>query len=221
MVVDILIAVATALLRLFEMNMLRRVGRGEFVSIEEALASDRRITAVAVTGAIAVLVTAIVWFVWEFRAHANLRAARLSGLQYSPGWAVGWWFVPFANLVMPFAAVRELWKASDSRDDWWKTRTWPVVGWWWASYLLAGVVGTVGSITSDQESPRISGLIATDMWIIAAQIVVVIAAVLAILIVRSVVRRQDALLLVRGGADGTPPPPPRPDVSESGLPPGP
>lgn len=219
--VNIALAVVMSLLRFLEMGMIRRAARGELVSIDEALASDRRVTAVAASTTIALLVTGVVWLVWQFRGHANLRAARLPELEYGPGWGVGWWFVPFANFVKPFGAVRELWKASEGRDDWWRVRTWPVVGWWWASWIVAGVFGTVGSITSDEETPTLDSLIATDEWIIATEVVVVIAAVLAILIVRSVGRRQDALV-ERVGVDGLlPPPPPRPDVPTSGLPPGP
>lgn len=28
--------------------------------------------------------------------------------QWSPGWAIGWWFIPFANFVMPFLVVSDL-----------------------------------------------------------------------------------------------------------------
>ncbi len=58
------------------------------------------------------LATVVVWLVWQHRSQSNLFAARLAGLRYTPGWAVGWWFVPFANLVMPFRTMRELWTKS-------------------------------------------------------------------------------------------------------------
>ena len=60
---------------------------------------------------------AIAWCVWQHRAHANLWAFARSGLRFTPGWAVGWWFVPIASLWKPFEAVRELWKASDPGSD--------------------------------------------------------------------------------------------------------
>ena len=49
---------------------------------------------------------------WIHRAHANLFAAGLSELEYSPGWSVGWFFVPFLNLFKPYDAMRELWHAT-------------------------------------------------------------------------------------------------------------
>ena len=53
--------------------------------------------------------TAICWLIWQHRAQANVWAIPSPVKpDTTPGWAVGWWFVPVANLVMPFLAVREL-----------------------------------------------------------------------------------------------------------------
>lgn len=45
---------------------------------------------------------------WVYTAHANLRRAGITGLNYSPGWATFSFFVPVANLFVPFTAMREL-----------------------------------------------------------------------------------------------------------------
>jgi hypothetical protein len=45
--------------------------------------------------------------VWIYRANANAHA--LGGdLSVSPGWAVGWFFVPIACLFKPYLAMRRL-----------------------------------------------------------------------------------------------------------------
>lgn len=48
----------------------------------------------------------VVECVWQFRA-AN--AARAMGLRAkrSPGWGVGFWFIPVVNLWMPYQAIRD------------------------------------------------------------------------------------------------------------------
>ena len=38
--------------------------------------------------------------------------AGAGGLRYTPGWAVGWLFVPFANLVVPYFVFTEIWRNS-------------------------------------------------------------------------------------------------------------
>jgi hypothetical protein len=50
---------------------------------------------------------------WLHRAAANLPALGGSELRFTPGWAVGWWFVPLANLVLPVLIMTEIWRASD------------------------------------------------------------------------------------------------------------
>ena len=57
------------------------------------------------------VVTGIVWLVWQHRSQSNLRRQGC-GLAFTPGWAVGWWLIPMANLWKPFQATRELHKAS-------------------------------------------------------------------------------------------------------------
>ncbi|WP_232491920.1 DUF4328 domain-containing protein [Novosphingobium kaempferiae] len=54
---------------------------------------------------------------WVYRAHANLFAAELDGLEFTPAWSVGWFFVPFAFWFKPFQAMRELWNASHLLAD--------------------------------------------------------------------------------------------------------
>ena len=87
--------------------------------------------------------SAISWCMWQHRAHRNLRPLARSGLEYTPAWAVGWWFIPVASLWKPYGAVRELWKASDPGSDslaWRSVPTWSAIGWWWAAWLASTVV---------------------------------------------------------------------------------
>ncbi len=68
---------------------------------------------------------------WVHRAHANLREAGVKGLAYSPGWAVGSYFVPFVNCVVPFKAMRELYNRSYGEpDDFAQSSAGPVTSWW-------------------------------------------------------------------------------------------
>jgi len=59
----------------------------------------------------------VVFLIWEYRSFNNLSALEARNLEFSPGWAIGWWFVPFANLFKPFQAMRELWAESDPEYD--------------------------------------------------------------------------------------------------------
>ena len=93
--------------------------------------------AVSTIGGFVAIATIVVWMIWQHHATANLWARGFQSLQITPGWSVGWWFVPFANLVMPYVAVREVDRRSRT-DGQFRTDTGPV-GWWWAAFLVSVV----------------------------------------------------------------------------------
>lgn len=86
--------------------------------------------------------------VWIHRAHANLREAGLAELAYSPGWTVGSYFVPLANLVIPFRAMRELHNRSHGEDQWQAHASVADVSSWWSCHLAAIGVLTVASFVA-------------------------------------------------------------------------
>lgn len=73
---------------------------------------------------------------WIHRANHNARALGASGLAFTPGWAVGWYFVPIAFLWKPFQAMREIWRASSAPGEWRRRPGSPLLGWWWALWIL-------------------------------------------------------------------------------------
>jgi hypothetical protein len=138
---------------------------------------------------------AIAWLMWQHRSHRNLRALGAQGLKYTPGWAVGWWFVPFANLVMPFHTVRELWKASDPKSgsvEWKNRPTPPLLGFWWAAFLAWDVLLNVANVLAADRFSAAAPLITQAEVLIAGDVALALAAVFAIAIVRRIDRDQEA-----------------------------
>ena len=91
------------------------------------------------------LVTFSLYFMigrWIFRAAWNLRHLGAKRLEYTPGWSVGWYFVPFANLVMPFRAMREIWLASHEPTRWRETSV-GTLTLWWTLWLAANILGNI------------------------------------------------------------------------------
>jgi len=76
---------------------------------------------------------------WIHRAHANLVIADRGGLEYTPGWAIGWFAVPIANLFKPFQAMRELWNASEGALDRYDDAATGLLWVWWFGWLLSNV----------------------------------------------------------------------------------
>jgi hypothetical protein len=82
---------------------------------------------------------------WIHRAHANLREGGVAELEFTPGWAVGWYFIPFANLIMPYKAMRELWTASRGEHDFFGGAAPSEVKAWWAAWIVGNILSAVGS----------------------------------------------------------------------------
>ncbi len=93
---------------------------------------------------LAQLATGVLWLVWQHRAQSDLYARGVPGLRYTPGWAVGWWFVPFANLVMPLVCMRELFGATATGSGQRVRRDWRLPAWW--GLYLCGIVALVGFV---------------------------------------------------------------------------
>lgn len=123
---------------------------------------------------------------WIHRAHANLFAAGIEGLKYTPGWSVGWFFIPFANLVMPLLAMRELW--TESRGMNWAPSdgTPAVLGAWWGTWLGGNILSGVGSRIAESGGIAAGGLLAA----VAAGLLM-LSAVLLLRIVREVTAAQN------------------------------
>jgi len=94
-----------------------------------------------------VLVLIVSYFVtgaWIYQAHANLRLVDVPQTEFTPGWAIGWFAVPIANLFKPFQAMKTLWRISHSEDPN-LDRTAPGIMWfWWLTWLLSGLTA-IGS----------------------------------------------------------------------------
>jgi Domain of unknown function (DUF4328) len=96
--------------------------------------------------ALLIVAVAVLWLIWQYRAHANLRAI-LRGTRFSPAWGVASWLIPGVNLLLPPLAMRELWRAGNPDvDDWRRSRTSPLLWLWWM-LVLAGIALAVFALT--------------------------------------------------------------------------
>jgi Domain of unknown function (DUF4328) len=89
--------------------------------------------AIGLVAASAVLVVSgVVFIVWLYRARANAEASEVR-LRLGRGWTIGAWFVPLANLVLPWVVVSDVWRASAPIAR----RGAGLVTAWWAAVLAA------------------------------------------------------------------------------------
>ena len=81
---------------------------------------------------------------WIYRVNANAHAVGQE-VSVTPGWAVGWYFVPLANLVMPYQAMRETWDASHEAAALEEERETALLPWWWGLWLVTNIISNVAA----------------------------------------------------------------------------
>lgn len=157
---------------------------------------------IAFVGILAGLISFILFLVWIYRSCKNLEAFNTQGVKYSPGWAVGSWFIPFINFVLPFLITMQLWQASDpdaSTVSWKKSKVGVVVYLWWASFFIylitTGIGFTSSAIAITQAELSISDPNIASMLMgatLPSMIGIAINSILEISVVVLINDRQDA-----------------------------
>lgn len=179
---------------------LQLLSQGGFTE-EEGQTNDLRQAAVGITELGAYIVTAIVFLKWIYRASLNVHGFGARGLAFTPGWAIGWYFVPFLNLVRPFQAMKEIWQASHDPGHWQVQPGSPLVGWWWGLWLLSGFAGQL-SMRLAIMGNTIDDLIRNAWVSIATDVIGIIVTVVAIVLIKRITRAQVAWVSGGDAKDG-------------------
>jgi hypothetical protein len=124
---------------------------------------------------------------WIYRAHANLRAANIDRLQFTPGWAVGWYFIPIANLFKPFGAMRELWNASFDPESNFGADSPGSVKLWWGCFVIGNILSNVAFRISMQEDPDLA---TSAIFGTSSNVMLVICAFVLAQIIRDITAAQ-------------------------------
>src|ERR1700754_3506800 len=109
--VSVALGLVSIVSSLFELKLLNDLQGGLTLAPGEAESNDLRQQIIAIVRFPLLVTTIIVFAVWIHRANRNARALGAVGMRFSPGWAVGWFFVPIANLWKPYQAMKEIWQA--------------------------------------------------------------------------------------------------------------
>ena len=192
-----LIAIASDYLQI---QIISDLMSGQEITLADAEANDSRQQMIGIAQLALFVVTAFFFLLWIHRAHKNLKALGAHGLKYSPGWAVGGFFVPIFNLVRPYQVVKEIWKASDPNIDddydisWQYAPASSAIGWWWTMCLLSPLAGIAGRAANGyfagSEAPE--ALLIGPGVILVSDVLTVFAALFAIRVVSGIGARQRA-----------------------------
>jgi hypothetical protein len=179
--------VADAAGTLVDLQGLRLMGAADAGTLTEAeaIAFDDLNAMIALIQLALYLASAVGVLAWLSRVVENVPPLTGAMPRHSPRAAIGWWFVPFANYVVPYQIVADAVRRLRTNGG---DRTERLLLPWWGLWLVASVLGSVlwrlPNDTIDDLRVRFTITAVSDGANVAAGI-------LLILIVRAVERSSD------------------------------
>jgi hypothetical protein len=99
---------------------------------------------------------------WIYLSSKHNHQSGADGLHYSPGWSVGWYFIPIFSLWKPYQAMKQIYQVSVDKDNWKEVGIPGVLPIWWALWIISNAIGQIiirtSSNANDIESLQIESL---------------------------------------------------------------
>lgn len=128
-----------------EYQLLSDLQDGIYLSSEEARAdatvSDQRQQVIGICYLIVFVISAILILRWIYKSNINARNLGAKNMTFSPGWSVGYYFIPILTLWKPYQAMKEIWKASKAPSDWEHQNEGGFLSIWWTLWLFSNAIG--------------------------------------------------------------------------------
>lgn len=150
----------------------------------EGEANDMRERAIGIVTWLTMIATMIIFGRWIVLAHRNVQALGATYVEFTPGWALGWFFIPIANLWKPYQAMRSLWQYSSNVHDAKHVEPIWVLPVWWTLWLLSTVVGNALARLTLKARTLDDFIVSTKVAIFACLFDVALYAVASVLVWR-------------------------------------
>jgi hypothetical protein len=172
-----------------QMNLLA----GGSFSQAAAEANDRRQQIMGILFLAAYILTGITFLKWIHRANSNCHGFGTQGMEFTPGWSIGYYFIPFINLYKPYRAMKEIWKVSTNPKNWQKENGSGLLGWWWALWLISGVLGKA-SFRLSMRADTISLLQASTTLSIVSELIDIPLYIVSVSLISTIFTKQEKLV---------------------------
>lgn len=151
----------------------------QFVTTSGALDSGWALLSISAAGA---------FLAWLSRSVDNAPPLGAGTPSFSPRWSIGWWFVPLANLIIPYRMVHELHGRLAIGE---RPNGSGVVGAWWLAFIGGGLLSRILSALASSPATTVESIRGIFVFASLAEILVVASAILAIVVVRQIEGRQE------------------------------
>lgn len=144
---QIVVTVIAIISSFLEYQLLHDLQDGIYATVNQAViaaeASDARQKVIGYIALIISLLSGALILKWIYLANKNVRVLGATNLMYTPGWSIGYYFMPGTNLWKPYQAMKEIWKASLDPKNWNDQKNPAILRWWWFFWLFSSLFGNV------------------------------------------------------------------------------
>jgi len=165
---------------------------------EVVLTSDGVSGIVGIVEFLIAIVTGITFLRWIYRSNKNLRALSGESMVFTPGWSVGWYFIPIANLWKPYQAMKEIWDVSHKNNS----IDHAVVGWWWVLWLTSNSLDRLAAKVALRANDAGDYAVSAMTYIISDGFDVILNVVALVMVTRIATAYSQNIVEPTGAADG-------------------
>jgi len=158
--------------------------------------ADGFLVAGAIIYMIGLIGSIITFSMFSFRAMKNLHIWGSRKAEMSPGWTVGWYFIPFANLWKPLQAMNQIWDGTEELSSE-KTIRYPNIGSWWGLWIVTNISANISFRMSLADPLTESAFKTGAMLDILSSVTGILAVLIIIPILKRIFEMQEST--IKGG----------------------
>jgi hypothetical protein len=184
---------------LMELKLLHDLAGGATLAPGAADSNDLRQRVIGAIRFVEIVTAIVVFTMWIYRANHNARQLGAVGMEFTPGWSVGWYFIPIANLWKPYEAMREIWKASAAPAQWKDQPRGEILPWWWGFFLISNILNHM-ALRLSLRAETLQQITTASTTSVVADAVDLVSSVIALILVGQIYRMQMAHRAATTGA---------------------
>lgn len=159
----------------------------EFIRLAEL--NDKRQSIISLVQLGFDLITFFIFLIWIYRINSNCHALGAKNMKFTPGWAVGYYFIPIICLWRPYQVMKEMYKASKNPINWKNENYSMILNWWWLLFITSGLLYIL-AFNYVMQFKDIDYLINATQILIISDCLKIITTILALIIADKIYKMQ-------------------------------
>jgi|ETNmetMinimDraft_2_1059921.scaffolds.fasta_scaffold25445_2 hypothetical protein len=204
----VLISLIAVISDIFEIILLNdmKTGNFDYLTIEDqTIVNDTRQQLIGIIQISLLIITGIVFLRWIYFSNSNSQSLGATGMQFTPGWSIGWYFVPIMTFFKPYQAMKEIWQTSKNTENWSLVKAPSLLPQWWTLWLISLFLGNI-SFRLSLRAEEIDEYISYSSITLVSDLVDIPLALIAIKLVGSIFDMQNEKHITPSPPDDNPHP---------------